>query len=62
VREKVAPDRAPVAMALFAMMLVFVVTLFYMRAWTWEQSGYLMSFIFALNAAWRYRRTHRANA
>ncbi len=54
-RERVDGDRAPVAMALFAMMLVFAVTLPFERAWTWEQSGYLMSFIFALNAAWRYR-------
>lgn len=61
-REQVSAELAPIAMALFAMMLVFVVTLFYMRAWTWEQSGYLMSFIFALNAAWRYRRTHLAES
>ncbi|MBD3404056.1 hypothetical protein GF420_14280 [candidate division GN15 bacterium] len=54
--ERLSTEQMPVAMALFAMMLTFVITLLYMRAWTWEQSGYLMSFIFALNTAWRYKR------
>lgn len=55
-RERVSTTEAPVAVALFIAMFVFCLTLLYMRAWTWEQGGYLMAFIFALNAAWRYRR------
>ena len=51
----------PVAYALFAAMLVFVVTLTFMRAWTWEQGGYIMALIFALNAAWRWRRNKESD-
>jgi O-antigen ligase len=37
--------------ALFIGMFVFVVSLFYMRAWTWGQGGYIMALLFALVAA-----------
>lgn len=62
IREKLAMRDRPVAYALFAVMLVFAVTLTYMRAWTWEQGGYIMAFIFALNAAWRYRRKNTVSS
>jgi O-antigen ligase len=41
-----------VSAALFIAVLVFCVTLFYMRVWTWGQAGYIMSLIFGLAAAW----------
>lgn len=37
--------------ALFIGMFVFVITLFYMRAWTWGQGGYIMAMLFGLIAA-----------
>lgn len=55
-RESVSRQEAPIVTAMFMAMFVFCVTLLYMRAWTWEQGGYLMALIFALHAAWRYRR------
>jgi O-antigen ligase len=61
-REQLSVVEAPVAAALYMAMFMFCVTLLYMRAWTWEQGGYLMAFIFALNAAWRYRRRSAATA
>ncbi|MEW6049665.1 MAG: O-antigen ligase family protein [Candidatus Zixiibacteriota bacterium] len=40
-----------VTAALFIMMVVFVMSLFFMRAWTWSQEGYVLAIIFGLNAA-----------
>ena len=44
-----------VAAALFAAMLVLGVTLFYMRAWTWGQGGYIMAILLGLTTAWHYQ-------
>ncbi len=45
-----------VSAALLMAMIIFCVTLFYMRAWTWGQGGYIMAIIFGLSAAWVYER------
>lgn len=42
---------AQVAGALFVALVVFAVTLFYMRAWTWGQEGFIMAMLFAFSAA-----------
>lgn len=44
-----------VSMALFIAMFVCFITMFYMRAWTWGQGGYILAFLFALNAAWTHQ-------
>lgn len=36
---------------LIAILIIFI-TVFYMRAWTWGQDGYLMAFLFAFNMSW----------
>jgi O-antigen ligase len=36
--------------AIYAMMFVFFSTLFFMRAWTWEQGAYVFALLFALTA------------
>lgn len=41
-----------VSSALYIMMLVFCLSIFFMRAWTWSQEGYLLAVIFGLCAAW----------
>lgn len=46
---------AQVAGALAIAMVVFALTIFYMRAWTWGQDGYIMALLFGLVAA-RQRR------
>lgn len=56
-RKATAAVDAPVATALFISMFVFVITLTYMRAWTWGQGGYLMAFLFALSSAWQRERS-----
>ncbi len=47
---------AQVSAALFIGMFVFCLTIFYMRAWTWGQGGYVMALLFGLLAAWYEQR------
>ncbi len=51
-----SPEGNQVSMALFVAMFVFCLTIFYMRAWTWGQDGYIMAMIYGLTAAWVYER------
>ncbi len=60
-RRHLAAADQQVSAALFVGMLVFAVTLLYMRAWTWGQGGYIMSILFGLSAAW-YRHTDPSRA
>ena len=53
-QEYHAPDQQ-VAAALFAARLVLGVTLFYMRAGTWGQGGYIMAILLGLTTAWHYQ-------
>jgi O-antigen ligase len=41
-----------VSAALYIMMVVFCLSIFFMRAWTWSQEGYVLALIFGLSAAW----------
>lgn len=54
-RMRLTARENQVSASLFVAMVVFCVTLFYMRAWTWGQSGYVLSLLFGLTAAWHYR-------
>jgi O-antigen ligase len=47
---------AGTAAAAMAMMVLFVLTIFFMRAWTWAQGGYLLAFIFSLVAVLHHDR------
>lgn len=53
-RRRLSDRRQQVSAALFASMLVFAITLVYMRAWTWGQDGYVMALLFGLTAAWAW--------
>jgi hypothetical protein len=33
-------------------MIVFALSIFFMRAWTWAQEGYVMAMLFGMAAAW----------
>jgi len=58
-RERLTARDNQVAVALFIAMVVFCVTILYMRAWTWGQGGYIMAFLFGLTAAWHAERQER---
>ena len=51
----VSPAELQMSAATFVAIFVFCVTLFYMRAWTWGQGGYIMALLFAFSVAWNYR-------
>ena len=41
-----------ISAAILISIIVFSLTILYMRAWTWGQDGYIMALLFALNIAW----------
>ncbi|PKK84043.1 MAG: hypothetical protein CVT49_05295 [candidate division Zixibacteria bacterium HGW-Zixibacteria-1] len=43
-------EELPLAAALFISAFIFFITIFYMRAWTWGQEGYVLALIMALLA------------
>lgn len=45
-------EDSQVSAALYIMMVVFCLSIFFMRAWTWSQEGYVLAIIFGLSAAW----------
>jgi len=49
-----APRDLQTAGALFIGMFIFALSIFYTRAWTWGQDGYIMALLFGLVAARRY--------
>lgn len=53
-RRKLNREETQVTAALCIGMIVFGVTILYMRAWTWGQGGYVMALLFGLVAARRY--------
>jgi len=55
-QRKLSRPETQVTAALFIAMLVFCVTILYMRAWTWGQGGYVMALLFGLVAARTYER------
>ncbi|MCK4858767.1 MAG: O-antigen ligase family protein [candidate division Zixibacteria bacterium] len=50
-----------VAQALFIGLFIFAMSIFYMRAWTWGQDGYIMALLFGLGAAWQRQMASRAS-
>jgi len=58
-RQSAADTQA--SAALLVGMFIFAVTLFYMRAWTWGEGGYIMALLFGLTAAW-YQQTAGARS
>ncbi len=50
---RLAKADTQISAALFIAMFVFTITIFYMRAWTWGEGGYIMALLFGLVAAWR---------
>ena len=54
-RKKLSPADNQISAALLIAALVFLITIFYMRAWTWGQGGYIMAILFGMNAAWNWR-------
>lgn len=42
--------------ALFGALLMFLLTLFFMRTWTFEQGGHMLAFLFALAAVWHTQK------
>ncbi|MCP4685149.1 MAG: O-antigen ligase family protein [bacterium] len=55
-RSKLSREETQITAALFIAMLVFCVTILYMRAWTWGQGGYVMALLFGLVAVRRHTR------
>ncbi|MEW5795053.1 MAG: O-antigen ligase family protein [Candidatus Zixiibacteriota bacterium] len=51
-RERFSTSGTQVSAALFIALLVFALTLLYMRAWTWGEGGYVMALLFGVGAAW----------
>lgn len=43
-------------LAVFMGMAVFVLSIFFMRAWTWGQDSYVMAFLFGIAAAWWHQK------
>ena len=54
--QKLSDSDNQAAAALFIAMVVFCVTILFMRAWTWGQGGYVMALLFGLLAASRETR------
>lgn len=50
----VSPSEQQMSAATFISIFIFCVTIFYMRAWTWGQGGYIMALLFAFSVAWNY--------
>jgi O-antigen ligase len=57
-RARLSAADTQVSVALFVAMVIFAITLLYMRAWTWGEGGYIMALLFGLTAAW-YQQTVR---
>ncbi len=58
-RRSLTVADSQVSAALFITMFIFAITIFYTRAWTWGQEGYLMALFFALTAAWSIESRER---
>ncbi|UCD62883.1 MAG: O-antigen ligase family protein [Candidatus Zixiibacteriota bacterium] len=53
-KRSVSAPELQMSAANFMAIFVFCVTIFYMRAWTWGQGGYIMALLFAFSVAWNY--------
>jgi O-antigen ligase len=59
IRARLNPAETQVSMALAIAVIVFAMSLFFMRAWTWAQEGHVMAMILGMTAAWHYQQTNR---
>ena len=50
VKKTMSPEAMPASAAVFVLSFIFLITLFYMRVWTWGQEGFVLAFILALLA------------
>jgi O-antigen ligase len=60
IRAQLSLPETQVSMALTIAVLVFAMSLFFMRAWTWAQEGHVMAMVLGMTAAWHYRRSQTA--
>ncbi len=51
-RRKLTLEETQVSGAILIAMIVFALSIFFMRAWTWAQEGYIMAMLFGMAAAW----------
>lgn len=56
-RTKMSLAETQVSMALMIAVIVFALSLFFMRAWTWAQEGHVMAMVLGMTAAWHYRQS-----
>lgn len=61
-RRRMSDYDQQTAAAIFVGMIVFGVTLLYMRAWTWGQGGFIMAILFGLTAAWNANHADRSDS
>lgn len=54
-REKLSQADTQVSAAVMIAMVVFAMSIFFMRAWTWAQEGNILAMIFGMTAAWYYQ-------
>lgn len=59
-REVLSRSDTQVSAALMIAMIVFALSIFFMRAWTWAQEGYVMAMIFGMTAAWWFECKDRS--
>lgn len=51
-RRKQTLEQTQVSAAILIAMIVFALSIFFMRAWTWAQEGHVMAMLFGMTAAW----------
>jgi hypothetical protein len=58
-RRKLSLEETQVSGAIMIAMVVFALSIFFMRAWTWAQEGYVMAMLFGMAAAWWHQLESR---
>ncbi len=59
---KMSSEDTQITGAILIAIIVFSLTILYMRAWTWGQDGYIMALLFAFNIAWNQRLRNKTNS
>ncbi len=60
-RMKLSSEENQITGAILIAIIVFSITILYMRAWTWGQDGYIMAFLFAINISWNQKLKNKLN-
>jgi O-antigen ligase len=58
-RRKLSLEETQISGAIMIAMVVFALSIFFMRAWTWAQEGYIMAMLFGMAAAWCHQLESR---